>query len=176
MARVNRRHSAKTIAGQQRQDQAAALRAEGHTYEEIAEILGYANRGGAAEAVRLSLARYPSEKAAEVREIENMRLEQMWKIAWEIAQTPVWVVQWGKITDERDYTPNLRALAELRQISERRSKLYGADAPTRKQITVLTEDMMTAEIKRMEAELKAAGVQIPDDLRSLNEDGAEVAD
>jgi hypothetical protein len=121
------------------------------------------NRGIANRAVVAALNRVPSEKAAMVREIESMRLNEAMSRALQLMRMKHPLYQIGKDTGGADRTVNLNAMREIVRISERLSRLYGADAPSRKQVTTITEDALTNEMRKLEAELQEAGVEIPMD-------------
>jgi hypothetical protein len=159
------------LSAAERQNKALQMRSDGKSYEEIAAAVGYANRGIANRAVVAALNRIPSEKAAMVREIESIRLNEAMARALQLMKMRHPLYQIGKDTGGADRTVNLNAMREIVRISERLSKLYGADAPSKKQITTITEDAITAEMRKLEAELTEAGIEIPmDDAEAADAD------
>lgn len=107
-----------TVAERQRQARAVALRAEGRTYEVIAERLEYASRSSAHRAVMALLRRQESADADLLRRLENVRLDSLTeRLCAELAAIPVGA----------DPTATVRLVAGLLRISERRSRLHGLD-------------------------------------------------
>lgn len=94
----------------QRQAQALALRAQGRTFEQIAQALGYANRGGAYKAVCAGLRGALIEPASELLVLEHTRLEDLWQIAYQQAQGG-----------------DLQAVIACLRVSESRRRLWGLD-------------------------------------------------
>ena len=65
-----------------------------------------------------------------------------------------------------DARPKLEALRTLLGIAERRARLLGLDTPTKRQVEVISESAVDAEIARLSVELEARGVD-PDELVEL---------
>lgn len=96
-----------------REIEAINLRRRGLTYSEIAQQVGYSDHVGAMRAVKRGMQKALQEPADELREIEASRLD--------LAQAKVWPkVEQG----------DMKAIATLLRIMERRAKLLGLDAPT----------------------------------------------
>ena len=115
--------------------EAARLRASGLTYQQIADRT-QTDKGTAYRRVQRAIAAVPVE---ELRQIELERLDLMLAKVMEKATS----------TEKGFLFAVDRALA----ISERRARLLGLDAPTRQTVTVITQDVLDAEIQRLEAEL-----------------------
>lgn len=122
------------------QREALELRAAGATFEEIGEHQGV-NKSTAKRRVDAALAATLREPAEELRQVELHRLDRLFTMAYRRAS------QGGK--------GQMFAIDRCLTIMERRAKLLGLDAPTRKVVNVITEDLVDAEIKRLEAELAA---------------------
>jgi hypothetical protein len=147
-----------------RDSQACILRRDGHTYDEIATQLGYADRSVAYNAVQRALLSVVKDAAEELRTLELERLDYLWKRVVQVLERRHYTVQIGKVisvTDEygnkvmlQDDGPVLAAVDRLLKIQERRAKLLGLDAP--KQIEIITLDAIQAEIRRLE---ESMGVQ-----------------
>jgi hypothetical protein len=172
------------------QDAAAAgLRARGATYDAIAIELGYCDRHAARRAVERALVATVTEPAAEVRQLELARLDEMYRAALAVLERQHLTVSHGKVVhtggvpviDDRgnvtwvggepllDDAPVLQAIDRMIRIMERRAKLLGLDAPTK--VEVITLDAIEAEIRRLNDELgESDGV----DLGSVD-DAAGVA-
>lgn len=147
--------------------EAARLFTAGLTYREIATQQG-CSVSTAHDRVKRALAAVPAEAVAELRLQEEERLAGLWKIAWREA-TRDHVVLWKGapvmvrsrqqdgtegVVPLVDPVPKLRALAELRLLSESRRRLHGVDPPQKIRHEVITEDVVDAEIRRLEADLE----------------------
>src|SRR5262245_27392556 len=76
------RTSPQRLQALEKQRQALQLRIAGANFDEIAETLGYANRGGAHKAIMTAIESTLREPAAQVRELELKRLDRLWMAAW----------------------------------------------------------------------------------------------
>ena len=102
------------IEAKERALKALELRKKGMRYEEIAQQLGYPNRGNAHKAVMKELellAKECLEEAAQVRDLELQRLDALYLVAYA-------EVEEG----------NIPAIDRCLRIMERRAKLLGLDA------------------------------------------------
>lgn len=155
----------RTLTSQQRDAEAGRLRADGWTYRQIAEHLGFRDHSQAHKAVERIMAETIAEPAEAVRRLELARLDDALRVAVEVMRTQHLLVSQGKVVRVRrkgddgrwvwvpllDDAPRLQAIDRIIKIMERRAKLLGLDAPT--QIQVLTMDVIDAEIARLSAEL-----------------------
>ncbi|MEU4810027.1 hypothetical protein AB0H20_12590 [Nocardia fluminea] len=98
----------------ERQQKALALRLAGGSYAAIARTLGYADHSGAYRAVEAVLNRVESEGAAQLRQIEDARLNELLLKVWKSAM-------------EGDRSAQEFAL----KVHDRRVKLHGLAAPER---------------------------------------------
>lgn len=98
--------------------QALALRKTGATYEQIAAHLGYSNRQSANRAVLRLLAAHEAENVADLRTLENMRLDDLLFAVYKAAKSG-----------------DLGAIDRALRIMERRAKLLGLDAPVKQEIS-----------------------------------------
>lgn len=137
--------------------EAARLRSTGLSYPALAKRLG-CSQSTAYDRVQRAIAAAPREAGEAARALEESRLDVLWEVAWQIAHGTYRAVSQGKVLDEFDATINLQAIDRLIKIQERRAKLRGLDAPTRKIVEVITEDVIDAELRRLESELAANGV------------------
>lgn len=103
-----------TIQRMSQTTEALKLRAKGHTYEEIADRLGYANPARARLAVTKALEHSFREPAKHVRELEARRLDELQAAAWPAA-----------------VAGSDKAINAVLRIMERRAKLFGLDAPSK---------------------------------------------
>jgi hypothetical protein len=124
----------RTIADARRDAQAAELRAQGRTYRQIAEEMGYSSKGDAWRACARATASVLREPAERMIAVESARLDDLYARAQEIADrrhlahSNGRVVELGGVPLEDD-GPILAALREMRQIAESYRKLHGLDQP-----------------------------------------------
>lgn len=123
-----RKNATREIAAEDRKWRALDLRRAGKTYDAIARDLGYFDRAAAHKAVQQALEERIREPAEEVRKLETDRLDAMLEALW------------PKVLDGQD-----KSIGTALRIMERRSRLWGLDAPTR--IDVL--DLAREEAKRL---------------------------
>jgi len=133
---------------------AARLRVEGHTFQQIADRLGYRHRGLARRAVERALMGTIRESADELRALELARLDEMWCRSWSVMATPYATVSGGRVVRDGDgkvvpdWKPILDAIDRLLKIMERRARLLGLDAPRKVSGWSIAE--IEAEIARLE--------------------------
>ncbi|WP_181788189.1 hypothetical protein [Streptomyces phytophilus] len=121
-----------------RQDaRAAELRAEGLSYQQIADELDLGNKGSAHRAVRRALRDIAEKPAQAVRDLELRRLDAMYEAVMEVLERRHVTVSHGKvIVDDGgepllDDSPVLQAVDRLLKIQARRAALLGLDAETK---------------------------------------------
>ena len=168
----------RTTATALRDAEAAALRAKGRTFAEIAAELKFASRAKAYEAVMRAYADIPYEGVEEARRLDLERIDRLIGQAWAVMERDHVTVSHGKIMtrqvgverdddgierldmdgkpipvheDILDDAPALAAIREIRGLLERRARIIGYDAPTRHE--VITMDAVEAEIRKLEAEV-----------------------
>lgn len=131
----------RTLASAERDAQAARLRAQHWTYQQIADELGYPNRSEAYRAVQRALKAAIREPGEELLALELERLDRLARAAEEVLEAHHVKVAGGEIVyDEagqplEDTKPVLEAIDRLLKIQERRARLLGLDAPVKQQIT-----------------------------------------
>lgn len=143
----------------ERRTKAINLRRDGHTWEDIATQLGYADRGAACKDVSRALAARLAEQgqaADEAREIELERLDDLWRRALAVLTAQHEVIYQGEATGIPDDGPSLAAIDRLLRISDRRAKLLGLDAPTRVEGT-LGAAGADAQVEALIAQVEAEG-------------------
>lgn len=122
------------ITAVQRDAQAALLKAEGKTYQQIADALGYSDRGNAWRGVqraKLAVLREPAERLIQV---EAEQLDELYAAALEVLDREHLLVSHGRVVKDDagtpllDDGPKLAAIRELRALRESYRKLYGLDA------------------------------------------------
>ncbi|WP_220183368.1 hypothetical protein [Sphaerisporangium album] len=135
-----------------RDAEACRLRARGYTYEQIAVELKMSGKGRAYDAVQRALADTVREPAEEVRQLEVLRLDELYRAALAVMENTHYVVSHGKIVrlgepyidddgeaavdDDQgaplvDDAPVLAAIDRMLRIQERRARLLGLDSPQR---------------------------------------------
>ena len=97
---------------------ALELRRAGWSFQQIADQLGYANRGSVHRVIQRALKRTLVEPADALRQLENERQDQMQAALWKFAMR-------GEV----------KAVLSVTKIMERRAKLNGLDLPTKHEIT-----------------------------------------
>lgn len=112
-----------------KQAQALELRKAGHSFEQIAAKLGYANGGGAYKAVEAGLRATLQEPADELRQLEITRLDTMLSALWPKVKRG----EHGAID---------RAL----KVGERRAALVGLDAPKKIEQKIDVSQLSDAEL------------------------------
>ncbi|MBL7487105.1 hypothetical protein [Frankia sp. AgW1.1] len=145
-----RRLDAATIA---RDSEAAKMRIDGKTYDQIAVALGYPNRGVAYRAVQRFLQATAQETADELRALELERLDRLYQAGMQVLEAKHYTVQkdgviWHDGKPLEDDGPVLAAIDRLLKIQDRRAKLLGLDAPTK--VEVRTVGQIEAEIAELE--------------------------
>lgn len=150
----------RTIDNAELDAQAAELRAQGFTYQQIADQM-HCTRSTAYERVWRAIAAVPVEAAGQLRAVEVARLNTLMAKAWDEMEAFHPYISHGKLMkgDDgqplEDVGPKLAAMRMILSLSESLRKLLGLDAPARATVTVITEDVVDAEIARLEAELAA---------------------
>ena len=86
LPRVDGRHRNRALAAARRA-RAIELRAQGWTYEQIADELGYANRGTVCHIVSDALAAREVEAVEDLRFLERARLDALQVALWDAAMT-----------------------------------------------------------------------------------------
>jgi hypothetical protein len=130
------------VVTRQKEQQAIALHLAGKKFDEIAEIVGYTNRGTAYETVMRALRRETIADIEEIRNVEVARIDAMLESIWPVAiEDPEWVRQFA---DARKVVPlhddegrevvfvipsdaKLEAIARVIRLMERRARYLGLD-------------------------------------------------
>src|SRR5690625_3765002 len=106
--------SPRRINAAEKRGRALELRKAGATYDQIANQVGYSNRGNAQRAVQNALREITAEPAREVRALELERLDAMLLGVWSQARTG-----------------HLGSIDRVLRIQERRAKMLGDRKSTR---------------------------------------------
>lgn len=104
------------VEAKQRAAEINRLRIEGRTYSEIAEHLGYADASGVRRLALAHASRLANESGAELRQIENDRLDACTFVLMEAIQDP-----------DTPLGMLIRAADALVRVSARRAALNGLD-------------------------------------------------
>lgn len=140
----------------QRDIRAAELRSESLTWMEIAEKLGYESPSGAYKAAQRGWQSIPTENLAEARALELAKLDRREQAMLRIMEAEHFAIDHGRVVlwkrkPQVNPMPNIAASNALGQIAKRRAALLGLDAPPRRYVEVITEEMMLEELKRLAA-------------------------
>jgi hypothetical protein len=125
-----------------REQQAVALHLAGKKFDEIAEIVGYSDRGAAYNATMRAIKRETVEDIGEIRNVEIARIDAMLDSVWPVAiEDPEWIRQFAdakKVVPLKDdegrevvfIVPSyakLEAIAKVIRLMERRARYMGLD-------------------------------------------------
>ena len=112
-------------------------------------------RGGSAstayDAVQRAAQMIPTEGAAEMKQAMLDEMDRMTRHLWGIVER-----------EEPDHGQGLRAISQLLRVQERKARLVGLDAPTRRAIDMITHDAFMEAIGNLErevAELERQGAE-----------------
>jgi len=119
----------------EREARVVELRIAGRSWYEIGQTVGLSPTG-AHQAYKRALDRIPSEQVAELRKIDNERIDALLGAAWEPA-----------------LKGSARHIEVIVKLLERRARLMGLDAPMLQRIEVLTEDVVDAAIAEIERQI-----------------------
>jgi len=113
------------VIGAEHRDACLRLRARGYTYKEIGEELGFTRQNAHlhVKAALKELNEDIAEQAEEVRRVEDERLAMALKVAIKIME------------DGFEEDVQLKAIAQVVKLSDRRAKLWGLDAPKQHEIS-----------------------------------------
>lgn len=133
----------RTIEGRKKQVRALELRAAGHSFQQIADIMkaeGHGNINSPQHArvlVQRGLAHMIQEPAEDVVKMEMTRLDLLTKKGFEILNGLHVMIHQGLIVKDedgnvlQDVGPQLAAIDKLIKVMERRAKMLGIDKPSK---------------------------------------------
>ena len=101
-----RGHYVRTLDSAKRDAAAAELRGQGRPYQQIADDLGYGNRGNAWRAVQNARADVARAPVAKLVQIETEQLDELYARALEILDTTHITVQQGRVVTMLDRETN----------------------------------------------------------------------
>lgn len=128
--------AAKRINAAERRLQAVEMRKRGETWEKIAEVCGYKNRGAASGDINKYIKELPQENAQNLRKIEIERLDQLLNAMWDKAMKgDGWAVD------------------RCVKIMERKAKLTGIDAPVVTKVEIVPEETLDRQIAQLERQM-----------------------
>jgi hypothetical protein len=157
-ARDGRGRFTRSIVTVDQDRRAAELRAASLTYAAIGEQLGV-DESTAFRAVQRALRIVPTEEIAQVKALELLKLDRRERALWAVMDREHVKVDHGHVVLGQDGKPVLddspviAASNALDRVAKRRADLLGLDEPPKHRVDVITEDMLDAEIRRLEAEL-----------------------
>lgn len=141
-ARSGRGRYIRTPEAAKRDAEAAELRAQGWTYQKIADELGFGDKSGAQKACRRAIQDIVQGPAEKLLAIHMERLETLYEAAMEVLETDHVVVSHGKVitmpdpeTGEekplKDNGPKLAAIREARSTLDSFWTLTGMKKPAK---------------------------------------------
>ena len=141
----------KAVNAAERQAAAVHLRKSGHTFQEIADKLGYAGHQGAYKAVMSAIRKIVQEPAEELRKLELERLDVMLKSLWPfvLKGSPRHVEMALKVMDRRAAYLGLDA---PKQVEDHRTVTVNIMADYLAETTGLDKNEIVAEAERLIAE------------------------
>lgn len=152
-----RKNGAQVIADRRNDAAAAEHRAQGRSYPQIAELM-QCSVSTAYMRVQRAIAAVPVEAVGELRAVECARLDAVIAKLWDVVHADHPYISNGRrFADVQDAGPVISALAGIVRASESKRRLLGLDAPAKQVVTVVTEDAVDAELRRLEAELAQVG-------------------
>jgi DNA-binding CsgD family transcriptional regulator len=125
-----------------REAEVVRLRRQGMTFDDIADAVGFTNKGTAYTTWKNANARIIVEDVEEIRKLEGERLDT--------AQAAIW---------DDVLAGDVAAVNTLLRLMDRRSKLFGLDSPVRVQAEVTKLDSganIDDEVARLAALLEAS--------------------
>lgn len=143
-----------------RDAQALHFRAQGWTYQRIANELGYTNESGARKAVQRATEHAPQEVRDEAKALILADLYALKQAAWKVLETNHITISQGRVvtidgTPVPDDGPILDAIDRILRLDQEIAKIYGLYAPTKHEVRQV--DVVDAEIERLLAELGTRG-------------------
>jgi len=125
-----------------RSDRALALRAQGHTFEEVAELLGFASRGSAKHAVEAAIAR-SSEEWTPARSRATL-------LAAAQESVRVWSERFQQAYEAKDVDGMAAAHAALLDVRKEEAKLTGAYAPATVAVDIGSDEFARKALELLE--------------------------
>jgi hypothetical protein len=149
-----------TLEATHRDAEAVTLRAQGLGFRQIADQLGYADKGEAWRGVqraRKTILQAPTEALIRV---EAEQLDELYTAALEVLERDHVMVSHGRIVCDDDGEPllddgpKIAAIRELRGLRESYRKLFGLDAPSRVSVDA---EKLGAEISNLLGSISQGG-------------------
>ena len=162
----------------ERDARAVELRRRGLSYPQIAEQLGFSATSSAFDAVRRGIKDLWSEDNGEQTRIELDRLDDALRVLYRVMMSKHLAYSQGRVVVDlqgqpvQDDGPNVQAALGIVRLSESRRKLLGLDAPTRKVVEVITQDVVDAELAQLVQEVAANGGDVGAIIREVASGGA----
>lgn len=139
--------SQRRLRAAERRAQVVQWKAEGATFAEIGTRLGVSFQR-AHQIWDEALAAMPAPNLAQHRRSQLELIDTAVRELLVIARS-----------EQVSPRTRVEAWGQIRGWEERRAKLLGADMPTRREVTVITEDVIAAEVRKLEAEMAAMDAQ-----------------
>lgn len=151
----------RSITTAERDAQAAKLRAEGWTFQQIADEIGFPDKSQAHKAVRRALNDVIKGPAEQLLAQEAARLDTLYEEALAVLERDHLTVSHGRIIKGDDGQPilddgpKLAAIDRLVKIRESYRRLFGLDQPVKVDARVTEVTQQDLELQEMLSEAKA---------------------
>jgi hypothetical protein len=142
------------IADQRAGDAVTFRIRDGLTYRQIGEKLGISAQAAHVAHRKGCAMHLPKEEVFEARRAALEKYDRWEQECLAVLARNHPLVNFGKVVaGVNDDGPKLQAIDRLVKIERRRAEILGYDSPKRRQLTVISEDVVDAEIRRLEEEL-----------------------
>jgi hypothetical protein len=131
----------------QRTADVVELRSEGVSFKEIGRRLDVSPQR-AYQIWQKALIELPNPKLVEHRASQLAAIDLTKQVLFKIA-----------FDESKSTHARVEACNSIKGFLDREAKLTGTDMPSRKELTVISQDVVDAEIQKLTAELELAGVQ-----------------
>lgn len=136
----------------------AQMRVERHTWQQIADALGYGSRGAASNAVLGYVRRLARGNANQLRDIENLKLDD------DEAELLI-------LRDDPDVDPRVKVMAIRTRLdlSARRSRLNGLDSPLQVQLSAGVAADLEDALAELEQQV-TGGATVPGEVSDVRDE------
>ena len=137
----------KTLEGAAKDAEAARMRTERKSFQQIADALGYADPSGARRAVERALKAVPAEAVEDLRAHQAQLLDLAERRLIEVLAKNKPTINMGKRYDDVDDDAQvIQAANTLVRIEERRARLFNMDTPAKPEAD--SDSLIDAELER----------------------------
>jgi hypothetical protein len=151
-----KRSTPENIENWERDVECVRMRKLSIDWDTIRETLGYTSNGHAHDRYLHVLREYPRDDVEDMRDMELLAIEK----------------KMNQLEDKCAQGDS-RSIEVWNKLSERKAKLYGIDAPERKEISVLTNDLVEQALAAGRAELARVTAALPPKMIEMVQSGAD---